>query len=126
MQKCLINGFPALVGDHIKFKNEPLFELKVGQKIVKMGNESPSNDIDFFKYPIKYVGSIQFNKSKFFAFELDKKATPNKSKTYMLYQSDGKRLFKVDYRTKDLVSLLPVFIRATETIPPFSTLNIQK
>lgn len=92
----IIDNRLGLSGQNIQFKNEDFFGLKVGQKVVQVGDgrENGSFRTDSFKYPVKYVGSVmcQFSKAeKLFAFQLPDKI--NDEDVFLLYGSTGEEIF---------------------------------
>lgn len=93
MEKVFINRSPALIGNEIQFENEQFFGLQPGSEIIQIGNGKENGTIrtDKFVNPIKYVGSIEIDGEKKFAFHLPSKMLEDKSiNHYLLY-------FKTEY-----------------------------
>lgn len=126
----IVDNRLGMSGENISFSDKPFFGLKVGERVVQIGDGRENGTIrtDSFAYPLKYVGSIilQFDEQEeMFAFQLPEKVD-NKEYVYLLYGTAGNEIFtEAVFSKKDRVSgettsyvrfYAPVFKTVTQSI----------
>lgn len=92
----MINGRLGISGKDIEFMDIDFFGLKVGQKIVQVGDgrNNGSFRTDSFKCPVEYVGGLvcEFDKpEKMFAFKILENI--ENEDVFLLYGSTGSEIF---------------------------------
>lgn len=110
-EKVMLSGSMAIQGNDIRFREDKFFGHKPGTKILKIGKgvdsmenrleaiKLPVNNVDSFKLPVTYRGSVFIENRKYYALQLDPTSVKNRDLDfYMLYEIAGKEIIRLVYR----------------------------
>lgn len=123
----IVSDALGLSGQNVEFLNEDFYGLKVGEKVIQIGDGRENGTIrtDKFNYPVEYCGAInlQFNEiEKMYAFRLPDKMED--SDIFLLYGNTGLEIFTENVLSRKARHNGKLSIYMKFFVPVFTKVNV--